>query len=112
MSATVTFKPGQQVELGRYETPTGTRALVGRRIDGVVHVYDFAIGDPARAYFVEAGFESRVELAVLVSDYLRQARLLGACPMGRDGLDHIAGEPYRRSSTSHTSDSALAKKAA
>jgi hypothetical protein len=112
MSATVTCKPGQQVELGRYETPTGTRALVGRRIDGVVHVYDFAVGDPARAYFVEAGFESKTELAALVADYLRQARLLGACPMGRDGLDHIAGEPNRRSSTFHTYDRAPARRAA
>jgi hypothetical protein len=111
MSA-VTCKPGQQVELGRYETPTGTRALVGRRIDGVVHVYDFAVGDPARAYFVESGFESKAELAALVADYLRQARLLGDCPMGRDGLDHIAGEPNRRLSTSHTSDSTPAQRAA
>jgi hypothetical protein len=86
-------KPGQQVELGRYETSAGTRALVGRRIDGVVHVYDFAVNYPRRAYFVEAGFESRAELAVLVADYLDQARSFGACPMGRDGLDHIVGCP-------------------
>jgi hypothetical protein len=112
MSITASCKPGQQVELGRYQTDTGPRALLGRRIEGVVHVYDFAVGDPGRAYFVEAGFESKAELAALVADYLRQARLLGDCPMGRDGLDHIAGEPYRRSSTSHTSESALAKKAA
>jgi hypothetical protein len=88
-------KPGQQVELGRYGTETGTRTLVGRRIDGVVHVYDFAVGDPGRAYFVEAGFESKAELAALVADYLRQARLLGTCPMGVGGLDHIAGERER-----------------
>jgi hypothetical protein len=104
-------KPGQQVELGRYETPTGTRALVGRRIDGVVHVYDFAVNRPKRAYFVEAGFESRAELAVLVADYLDQARLLGACPMGKDGLERIAG-PNRRPSASPLHESATARKVA
>jgi hypothetical protein len=91
MSATIVCKPGHQVELGRYETPTDTRALVGRRIDGVVHVYDFAVGEPGRAYFVEAGFESKAELAALVADYLSQARLLGDSPMGQRGLRQIAG---------------------
>jgi hypothetical protein len=72
---------GQQVELGRYQTPSETRVLVGRRIDGIVHVYDFALGDPGRAYFVEAGFTSKAELAALVADYLHNARTLGASPI-------------------------------
>jgi hypothetical protein len=105
-------KPGQQVELGRYETETGTRALVGRRIDGVVHVYDFAVCQPSRANFVEAGFESKAELAVLVTDYLRQARLLGVCPMGKDGLDHIAGGPNRPPRTSYPHERETTRQAA
>jgi hypothetical protein len=112
MSTSVSCKPGQQVELGRYEAETGTRALVGRRVDGIVHIYDFAVEQPNRAYFVEAGFESKAELAALVADYLRQARLLGACPMGRAGLDQIAGGPNRHPSTSHTHESAPARSAA
>ena len=92
MSTTATRKPGQQVELGRYPTPNGTRVLVGRRIDGVVHVYDFAVDHPNRACFVEAGFESKAELAVLVADYLRQAALLGGSPMGPRGRDQIASD--------------------
>jgi hypothetical protein len=105
-------KPGQQVELGRYETESGTRALVGRRIDGIVHIYDFAIGQPSRAYFVEAGFESKAELAAVVADYLSQARLLRASPMGRRGLEHIAGGPNQPPRTSYPRESETTREAA
>lgn len=105
-------KPGQQVELGRYETETGSRALVGRRIDGIVHIYDFAVDDPGRAYFVEAGFESKAELAALVADYLRQGRLLGTCPMGKRGLEQIAGGPNRPPRTSYPRESETTREAA
>jgi hypothetical protein len=105
-------KPGQQVELGRYETEAGTRALVGRRIDGVVHIYDFAVDQPKRAYFVEAGFDSKAELAATIADYLRQARLLGGSPMGPEGLRHLSGGPNQRPRTSHPHEQAAAKRAA
>lgn len=77
--------PGRAVELGRYVTDLREqRILLGRRIDGVVHVYDAALGSAAeRTYFVEQGFETRGELAMLVRDYLRQADRLGCCPMGQ-----------------------------
>ena len=78
---------GQPVELGRYQTPTGERVLVGRRIDGVVHVFDCQQGGRGRRYFVEAGFRSLAELAVLLADYRRQAARLGACPMCREAID-------------------------
>lgn len=90
MPATATTT-GQQVELGRYRVPDGTRVLTGRRIEGVVHVYDFPADHAGRGYFVEQGFDSRAELAVLIADYRRQAELLGSCPMGPHGLDHICG---------------------
>lgn len=67
--------------MGRYETPTGERVLVGRRVEGVVHVFDWPAGGRGRRYFVEAGFESKGELAVLIADYRRQAERLGVCPM-------------------------------
>jgi len=91
--ATATASPaiGQQVELGRYRVPQGTRVLTGRRINGVVHVYDFPADHPGRGYFVEKGFDSRAELAVLIADYRGEAERLGAPPMGPSGLDHIAG---------------------
>jgi hypothetical protein len=76
---------GKAVKLGRYVTEgRRQRILVGRRIDGVVHVYDAPLGaGPGRTYFVERGFETRGELARLVRDYLRQAQRLGCCPMSR-----------------------------
>jgi hypothetical protein len=89
MSATASARPGRQVELGRYDTPNGTRVLTGRRIEGVVHVYDFPVDRAGRGYFVESGFDSRAELAVLIADYRRQAQLIDACPMGPAGLEHI-----------------------
>jgi hypothetical protein len=78
---------GRAVELGHYETPEGPRVLVGRRIEGEVQVFDAPRSRRGRRYFVEAGFESKAELAVLVADYRRQAERLGACPMSPGALD-------------------------
>jgi hypothetical protein len=76
---------GKAVELGRYVTDLREqRILLGRRVDGVVQIYDAPLGaEQGRTYFVERGFETRAELAMLVRDYLRQAKRLGCCPMGR-----------------------------
>jgi hypothetical protein len=74
-----------RVELGRYEIAEGERILVGRRIDGEIFVYDHPVG-PGRPYFVERGFESKAELAVLLADYRRRAAELGTCPMSAEAL--------------------------
>ena len=66
--------------------PDEARVLVGRRIDGIVHVYDYPRSGRGRRYFVESGFESKAELAVLLADYRRQAERLGACPMSREAI--------------------------
>ena len=88
MSATITQRrTGQAAEVGRYETPAGERVLVGRRIDGEVHVFDCPRSGKGRRYFVEAGFESKAELAILLADYRRQAARLGACPMSREAIE-------------------------
>jgi hypothetical protein len=100
MSATATAREGQQVELGRYEVDDGTRVLTGRRIEGIVHIYDFPADRAGRGYFVEKGFDSRAELAVLIADYRRQAERLGACPMGPGGLDHVCDGPNAITSAS------------
>lgn len=84
---------GEQVELGRYRTTEEARVLLGRRIDGIVHVYDAPAVGSGRRYFVEARFDSLAELAVLIADYRRQAELNGSCPMGPHGLDHILTPP-------------------
>jgi hypothetical protein len=81
-----TDNAGRPVELGRYETPEGPRVLIGRRIEGEVHVFDAPCSRRGRRYFVEARFESRTELAMLVADYRRQAERVGTCPMSRVGL--------------------------
>jgi hypothetical protein len=86
MSATTTDPiTGPRVELGRYETTEGERVLVGRRIDGAVHVYDYPLAG-GRPYFVEKGFGCKAELAVLIADYRRRAAELGICPMSAEAL--------------------------
>jgi hypothetical protein len=84
-TTTETKSTGARVELGRYDTDQGERVLVGRRIEGEVFVYDHPVG-PGRPYFVERGFESKAELAILVAEYRRRAAELGACPMSADGV--------------------------
>lgn len=78
---------GQLCELGRYAVPEETRILVGQRIDGVVHVFDWPAAGRGRRFHVEAGFESKAELAVLLAEYRRRAERLGVCPMSRAAID-------------------------
>jgi len=87
MSATAvqTAKP-QLAILGRYTVSEEPRVLVGRRIEGEVYVYDYPEHGTGRRYFVERGFESKAELAVLIADYRRQAERLGACPMSGEAI--------------------------
>ncbi|HEX8959850.1 MAG TPA: hypothetical protein VF770_08510 [Solirubrobacterales bacterium] len=93
MNATETqHATGQPVELGRYSTPQeGERVLVGRRIEGVVHVFDCPHAGRGRRYFVESGFASKAELAMLLADYRRRAARLGACPMSPDAIETAFG---------------------
>lgn len=85
-AAAVQTKPQLNV-LGHYETAAGGRVLIGRRIEGHVYIYDYPATGNGRRYFVEKGFESMAELAVLIADYRRQAERLGACPMSREGTE-------------------------
>jgi hypothetical protein len=82
---------GQPCELGRYAVPDGARVLVGQRIDGVVHVFDWPAAGRGRRFHVEAGFESKAELAVLLADYRRLAERLGVCPMSRAAIERGCG---------------------
>lgn len=92
MAATATAdSKGQLCELGSYAVSDGARVLVGQRIDGVVHVFDWPATGPGRRYHVEAGFESKAELAVLVAEYRRCAEQLGACPMSRAAIERACG---------------------
>lgn len=88
MSATaVQSSPTQLNVLGRYSVSDEARVLIGRRIDGEVFVYDYPSDGHGRRYFVESGFESKAELAVLLADYRRQAERLGACPMSCEATE-------------------------
>lgn len=82
---------GELCELGRYAVPEEARILVGRRIDGTVHVFDWPAAGPGRRYHVEAGFESKAELAVLLAEYRRRAEDLGVCPMSRAAIERACG---------------------
>ncbi len=87
MNATAIQSKPQLNVLGRYSVPDESRVLVGRRIENEVYVYDYPEDGDGRRYFVEKGFESKVELAVLIADYRRRAKRLGACPMSREGTE-------------------------
>lgn len=88
MSATaIQSQPAQLHELGRYSLTDEERVLVGRRIDGEVFVYDYPRGGQGRGFFVESGFESKAELAVMLADYRREAARLGTCPMSGEAIE-------------------------
>lgn len=91
---TTTPNQHQTVELGRYFTARGgERQLVGRRGgDGVIRLFDLPMpGDRmrGRSYFVEAGFESKAELAIFRRRYLEDAEELGDSPMSPAAIDRI-----------------------
>lgn len=71
---------GQRVELAHYDTDTGTRVLVGQRIDGTVHVFDEPTTN-GPTFHVEAGLESKAALDALITDYLAKAKRIGYAPM-------------------------------
>ena len=73
---------GRRVTLGHYTTDTGQpRALVGQRIDGIVHLFDEPVDDEQPTYLVEQGLQTNRELQALVTDYLATAQRLGYAPM-------------------------------
>ena len=82
-NSTTTSTPptqGQRVELAHYDTDTGTRVLVGQRVDGIVHVFDEPTTN-GPSFEVEAGLESKAALDALLSDYLAKAKRIGYAPM-------------------------------
>lgn len=95
MSATaIQSQPAQLHELGHYSLSEEARVLVGRRIEGTVFVYDYPRDGHGRRYFVESGFESKAELAVLLADYRREAERLGVCPMSGEAVDRALELPF------------------
>ena len=88
---------GEPTELGRYTTADGERRIiVGRRIEGLVCVFDVRAGSRTHGFRADAGLGSWRELAALVADYKRQAERLGRCPMSRAGITTML-EAGRRS---------------
>jgi hypothetical protein len=84
----------QTVELARYFTARGEeRLLVGRRDeDGVVRLFDVPNAGArhrGRTYFVEAGFDSKAELAIFRRRYLEDAEQIGDSPMSPAAIDRI-----------------------
>ena len=91
----------QSVELGRYFTARGEqRILVGRRgADEVVRLFDLpTAGDRmrGRSYFVEAGFDSKAELAIFRKRYLEDAERIGDSPMSKAAIDRIVDASLER----------------
>jgi len=78
---TTTSPAGQRVELARYDSDTGTRRLVGQRLDGIVHLFDEPAAGDQPTYVVESHLETNSELRALIDDYLAKAKRLGYAPM-------------------------------
>jgi hypothetical protein len=78
---TTTTPAGQRVELARYDSDTGTRRLIGQRLDGIVHVFDEPAAGDAPTFTVETHLDTNSELQALVADYLAKAKRLGYAPM-------------------------------
>jgi hypothetical protein len=78
---TATSPAGQRVELARYDSDTGTRRLVGQRLDGIVHLFDEPAAGDQPTYVVESHLETNSELRALIDDYLAKAKRLGYAPM-------------------------------
>ena len=72
--------------LARYVLPDEDRVVVGRRIQGECFLYDYPADGQGQRYFVERGFGSKAELAVLLADYRREAMRRSACPMSREAI--------------------------
>lgn len=101
MPATKTTDRPRTVELGRYVTARGEeRILAGRRgADQVVRLFDLsagANGKRGRSYFVEAGFDSKAELAVFRKLYLEDAERIGDSPMSKAAIDRIIDASLER----------------
>ena len=95
---TTETKTGQAVEIARYYTVRGEeRLLIGRRGDDeVVRLFDVPGPDDrlrGHSYFVEAGFESKRELAIFRRRYLEDAERIGDSPMSKAAIDAIVDPP-------------------
>lgn len=90
LDATEMAMDSRPCELARYTTDTGEeRMLVGQLVDGAVRITDRPCHADGRRYFVEEGIDSKLELAMLVADYRRQADQHGCCPMSGAALDQL-----------------------
>jgi hypothetical protein len=74
---------GERVELARHTITTGTRVLLGQRVDGSVRVSDHPADRRGRAVLVERGLEQdgNAALVALINDYVQQATLHDQVPM-------------------------------
>jgi hypothetical protein len=79
-------------ELARYRVSGGERVVMGWRRPGGVEVSDRPVEGRARGYLVDRGFRCAEQLAAFVGEYLAQARLLDACPMGGEQLEAMLAE--------------------
>ena len=73
---------GRIVELRRYRTPAGERAVRAQRIDGRVAIIDVPVDYPDRVYLVERHVHSYAELQSLADEYARDSQARGQPAIG------------------------------
>ena len=80
MSASISRRSGDRVELGRYRIAGGERVIYGQRILGVVRLVDVPAAGRGRRYVIERELTSMGELDAIVADYLQQAVIWNQIP--------------------------------
>jgi hypothetical protein len=80
VSATISRRTGDRVELGRYWITRGERVIYGQRLLGVVRVVDVPAAGRGRRYVIERELTRMAEVEAIVADYLHQAAIWNEIP--------------------------------
>ena len=76
-------------ELDRYQVAGGERVVLAHPAPGGAEILDVPADGVGSCYRVDRGYTDPAVLHAFVEEYVRHARLIGCCPMGREALDVI-----------------------
>jgi hypothetical protein len=76
-------------ELARYQIPGGERVVLAHPSAGGAEILDVPASGVGDSHVVDRGYTDAAVLHAFVAEYVRHARLIGCCPMGREALDLV-----------------------